>query len=99
MRLLRLELRLYGRGDGGIGVLSSTGRHVSTIASRKLTNSSDDSTIMLYCGEWGSIENKQRSITGDGVVVVFFGSLNNDPTLVNGPAKRHSPPKPQLCRK
>lgn len=48
VRLLRLELRWYGLGDGGTVVESSWGRHVSTIASRQFTNNSDDSPIMLY---------------------------------------------------
>lgn len=51
VKLLRLELKWYGLGDGGTGVDSSTGRHVSTIASRQFTNNSDDSPIMLYCGK------------------------------------------------
>lgn len=50
VRLLRLELRWYGRGEGGTGIAgSSTGKQVSTIASRQLTKSSEDSPIMLYC--------------------------------------------------
>lgn len=50
VKLLKLELRFwYGLGDGGTGADSSTGRHVSTIASKQLTNSSDDSPIILYC--------------------------------------------------
>lgn len=49
VKLLRLELKLYGLGDGGTGGVSSTeNKHVSTIASKQFTNSSDDSTIMLY---------------------------------------------------
>lgn len=48
VRLLRLELKLYGRGDGGTGVVSSPGRHVSTIASKQFTNNSDDSPIIVY---------------------------------------------------
>lgn len=48
VRLLRLELKLYGRGDGGTGTVSSPGRHVSTMASKQLTNNSDDSPIIVY---------------------------------------------------
>lgn len=84
VRLLRLELKWYGLGDGGTGV-SSTGRHVSTIASRQLTNSSDDSPIMLYCRELNQL--------------ALFLFIKNWFTFVNGPAKRQRPPKPQLCRK
>lgn len=48
VRLLRLELRLYGRGEGGTGPDSSPGKQVSTMASKQLTNNSEDSPIMLY---------------------------------------------------
>lgn len=50
VKLLMLELRWYGRGEGGTGGDSSTeNKHVSTIASKQFTKSSDDSIIMLYC--------------------------------------------------
>lgn len=49
VKLLKLELKWPGRGDGGTGQEgSSTGKQVSTIASRQFTNSSEDSPIILY---------------------------------------------------
>jgi hypothetical protein len=50
VRELRLDVKLYGRGTGESGAcwFSSTGKQVSTIASRQFTNSSEDSTIILY---------------------------------------------------
>lgn len=52
VRLLKLELKWYGRGGGTGTAGSSTGKQVSTIASRQFTNSSDDSPIMLYCRDF-----------------------------------------------
>lgn len=49
VRLLKLDVKLYGLGEDGTGWFSSTGKQVSTIASKQLTNNSDDSTTILYC--------------------------------------------------
>lgn len=90
VRLLRLELKLYGFGDGGTAAFSSRGKHVSTIASKQLTNSSDDSPMRLY---WkGRLKQINCSLDWETERKLTLG-------LVNGPAKRQSPPKPQLCRK
>ena len=48
VKLLKLDVKLYGLGDEGTGWFSSAGKHVSTMASRQFTNSSEDSTIILY---------------------------------------------------
>lgn len=87
VKLLRLELKWYGLGEGGTGADSSTGKQVSTMASRQFTNSSDDSPIILYC------KKKKYKIK------LRFSSPFYFWTFVNGPANRHRPPKPQLCRK
>lgn len=49
VRLLKLQLKLCVLGDTIAPAESSIGKHVSTIASRQLTNNSDDSPIKLYC--------------------------------------------------
>lgn len=91
VRLLKLELKWYGFGDGGTVVVSSTGKHVSTIASKQFTNNSDDSPIKLY---W---KTKMSASVGD--MQSNFWNRTLTLGLVNGPAKRQSPPKPQLCKK
>lgn len=48
VRLLRLQLKLCTRGGAVVPAASSTGKHVSTIASKQFTNNSDDSPIKLY---------------------------------------------------
>lgn len=88
VKLLKLDVKLYGRGTGDRGAcwFSSTGKHVSTIASRQLTNNSEDSTIMLYFMEKDFGYEKKRNF----VIILTF---------VNGPANRQSPPNPHDCKK
>lgn len=53
VKLLRLQLKLCVRGATCVPLESSIGKHVSTIASKQLTNNSDDSPIKLYCNIFG----------------------------------------------
>lgn len=106
VKLLMLELKWYGRGDGGTpGDSSTKNRHVSTIASRQLTNSSDDSTIMLYWKEYNVISFIKMRNNSYSFKELRFCLQSGDPeapqsqlTLVNGPANRHNPPNPHVWR-